>query len=141
MKKQKEQNQPIEEENNMDFLTIKKISKEEIEETKKQIKKRINKIKAIFVDKESAEKFEYLIERISFLIVHCKSLEHYINENGFQEMYIHGKGQFGYKESIQSQVYFKSLKSLNPLIKQLREIMKEQDKNLTDEDIDKAIGI
>ena len=65
--------------------------------------------------------------------VELTNLKKYNVENGIKEFYMNGKGQFGYKESVESKTYNTMIKNYIAVIKQLNEIL-PKDKSINVDD-------
>ena len=104
---------------------IEKRSTKEISEFNRQITTEKNKLLNIF--KDSANNIKKiaapLIENASYMKVELSHLKKYNIENGIKEFYMNGKGQFGYKESVESKTYNTMIKNYIAVIKQLNEIL------------------
>lgn len=125
-------------------MAAKKIqrTKEEIESINKKIAQKIDKIREIFINEELADEYDHLIKRIAFLAVNSQELEKALIEKGFVEEYQHGENQWGTKESVESAVYFKTIKSLNTITKQFRDILIAEDTlDKTTEEIEEQLEI
>ena len=64
-----------------------------------------------------------LIENVSYMKVELANLKKYNIEHGIKEFYMNGKGQFGYKESVESKTYNTMFKNYMAAIKQLNEML------------------
>lgn len=114
---------------------IEKRSAKEIAEFNRQITSEKNKLLNIFKESEANIKkiATPLIENASYMKVELSHLKKYNIENGIKEFYMNGKGQFGYKESVESKTYNTMIKNYIAVIKQLNEILpKDKTINLDD---------
>ena len=118
------------------------ISQEELEKKKKEIKKEQNRITKIFknVDKDVYDIAKNLIEEAAFMSATLKENRKYIEEHGVKEFYMNGKGQFGFKESVESKNYNAMIKNYTNLIKQLIDLLPKSDKKNAGEDLLKFIA-
>ena len=118
---------------------IKKRSAKEIAEYKRQITIEKNKLQKIFkaCDKNTQKIAHPLIENASYMKTELAHLKKYNIENGIKEFYMNGKGQFGYKESVESKTYNTMLKNYISVIKQLNEMLPEQNKINEEDEFDK----
>jgi hypothetical protein len=64
-----------------------------------------------------------LIENASYMKVELSYLKKYNIKNGNKEFYMNGKGQFGFKESVESKTYNTMMKNYMSVIKQLNEML------------------
>ena len=55
--------------------------------------------------------------------VELAHLKRYNIKNGIKEFYMNGKGQFGFKESVESKTYNTMIKNYMNVIKQLNEML------------------
>lgn len=113
------------EEEEIDINSIKERSAKEIAEFNRQITTEKNKLLNVFKDSESNIKkiATPLIENASYMKVELAHLKKYNIKNGIKEVYMNGKGQFGYKESVESKTYNTMIKNYIAVIKQLNEIL------------------
>lgn len=109
-----------------------------IEEYNKLIKQEKNKLVKIF--KESDDNIKKianpLIENASYMKVELANLKKYNIEHGIKEFYMNGKGQFGYKESVESKTYNIMIKNYMSVIKQLNELLPKGKSIPTDDGFD-----
>lgn len=119
-------------------VNIKKRSAKEIGEFNRQITTEKNKLLKVF--KESDKNIKKiaipLIENASYMKVELTHLKKYNVENGIKEFYMNGKGQFGYKESVESKTYNTMIKNYIAVIKQLNEILPKDKSINTDDDFE-----
>ena len=94
----------------------------EIAEYKRQITTEKNKLLKIFKDSDDNIKkiAGPLIENASYMKIELAHLKKYNIENGIKEFYMNGKGQFGFKESVESKTYNTMIKNYMNIIKQLK---------------------
>lgn len=116
-------------------INIKKRSAKEIGEFNRQITTEKNKLLKVFEesDKNIKKIAIPLIENASYMKVELTHLKKYNVENGIKEFYMNGKGQFGYKESVESKTYNTMIKNYIAVIKQLNEIL-PKDKSINADD-------
>lgn len=114
---------------------IKERSAKEIANFNRQITSEKNKLLNIFKDSEANVKkiAVPLIENASYMKVELAYLKKHNVENGIKEFYMNGKGQFGYKESVESKTYNTMIKNYIAVIKQLNEIL-PKDKSINADD-------
>ena len=119
-----------------------KITPEQYEKKKKQIKKQINKLTKIFkkIDVNIYNIAKNLIDEAAFMSVTLKENRKYIEEHGVKELYMNGKGQFGYKESVESKNYNTMIKNYTSVIKQLIDFLPKEEKKNAGEDLLKFIA-
>ena len=112
-------------EEEIDKTEFKERSPKEIAEYNRQITTEKNKLLNIFKDCDNNTKkiATPLIENASYMKVELAHLKKYNIENGIKEFYMNGKGQFGYKESVESKTYNTMIKNYMNVIKQLNEIL------------------
>ena len=117
---------------------IKERSAKEIAEFNRQITNEKNKLLKIFKDSDdNVKKIAIpLIENASYMKVELAHLKKYNIENGIKEFYMNGKGQFGYKESVESKTYNTMIKNYIAVIKQLNEILPKGKTINTDDGFD-----
>lgn len=115
-------------EEEIDKTEIKERSPKEIAEYNRQITTEKNKLLNIFKDCDNNTKkiATPLIENASYMKVELAHLKKYNIENGIKEFYMNGKGQFGYKESVESKTYNTMIKNYMNVIKQLNEILPKE---------------
>lgn len=97
----------------------------EIAEYNRQITNEKNKLTKIFqkCDDNIKKITNPLIENASYMKVELAHLKKYNIENGIKEFYMNGKGQFGYKESVESKTYGTMMKNYMAVIKQLNDML------------------
>lgn len=135
MTKQEEQEEQLI--NEMSMQLDKK--EQNLEEKNKKIKKQINRFKKLFkkADENKKKAAEGLIGNAAFMEVTLEELREEIKKNGVKEMYVNGKGQFGFKESVESKTYNAMLKNYISVIKQLNEMLPEKEKINEDDEFDR----
>ena len=118
------------------------ISKEELETKRKKIKQQKNKLKKIFnqLDKGTFSLVQNLINELAFMSVTLEENRQYIEEHGVKELYMNGKGQFGYKESVESKNYNAMIKNYSNIVKQLVDFLPDKEKKGAGEDLLKFIA-
>ena len=104
---------------------IEERSAKEIAEFNRQITNEKNKLLNIFKDSDdNIKKIAIpLIENASYMKVELAHLKKYNIKNGIKEFYMNGKGQFGYKESVESKTYNTMMKNYLSVIKQLNDML------------------
>ena len=75
-----------------------------------------------------------LIENVAYMKVELAHLKKYNIENGVKEFYMNGKGQFGYKESVESKTYCTMFKNYTSAIKQLNDLLPKSETIPTEDD-------
>ncbi len=97
----------------------------EIADYNRQITTEKNKLIKIFKNRdENIRKIANpLIENASYMKVELSHLKKYNIKNGIKEFYMNGKGQFGYKESVESKTYNTMMKNYLSVIKQLNDML------------------
>ncbi len=119
-----------------------KLTEEQLEEKKKKIKKQQNKFKNLFkqLDKDTLELVQNLINELAFMSVTLEDNRKHIEEYGVKELYMNGKGQFGYKESVESKNYNVMIKNYANIVKQLVDFLPKEEKKGAGEDLLKFIA-
>ena len=104
---------------------IEERSAKEIAEFNRQMTNEKNKMLNIFKDSDDNTKkiATPLIENASYMKVEFAHLKKYNIKNGIKEFYMNGKGQFGYKESVESKTYNTMIKNYIAVVKQLNDIL------------------
>ena len=124
---------------------IKKVLQDEIEPSKQEITvmkanitKEMNKLLKIFesADVNVQKIVKSLIENAAYMKCELKRLKEYNVEHGVKEFYQNGKGQCGYKESVESKTYNTMIKNYSSIIKQLNDYLPAGKKIDPDEDDD-----
>ena len=121
--------------NEIDNNLMQERSSKEIAEYNRQITTEKNKLLNIFKDSDvNIKKIATpLIENASYMKVELAHLKKYNIKNGIKEFYMNGKGQFGYKESVESKTYNTMIKNYMNAIKQLNELLPKDKKIDTDD--------
>ena len=119
-----------------------KLSAAQIAQKRKDIKKEKNKLSKIFknIDKNIFNIAQNLIDEAAFMSATLKENRTYIEEYGVKEFYMNGKGQFGYKESVESKNYNAMIKNYSNVIKQLIDFLPKEEKKNAGEDLLKFIA-
>ena len=115
----------MEEDRIIDKTVMQERTREEISEYNRQITTEKNKLTKIFASSEENIKkiASPLIENVSYMKVELANLKKYNIQNGIKEFYMNGKGQFGYKESVESKTYNTMFKNYMAAIKQLNDML------------------
>ena len=105
---------------------------------KKAITTEKNKLTNIFkkCDKNVKKIVSPLIENAAYMKVELANLKEHNIKYGIKEFYMNGKGQFGYKESVESKTYNNMIKNYMNAIKQLNEYLPKDEKINPDDDFD-----
>lgn len=119
-----------------------KLTKEELENKKKKIKQQKNKFNKIFkqLDKDTFSLVQNLINELAFMSVTLEENRQHIEEYGVKELYMNGKGQFGYKESVESKNYNAMIKNYTTVVKQLIDFLPKEEKKGAGENLLKFIA-
>ncbi len=119
-----------------------KINEEQLEKKKKKIKQEVSRLKRIFkqLDKNTFSLVQNLINEAAFMSVTLEENRQHIEKNGVKELYMNGKGQFGYKESVESKNYNTMMKNYTNVIKQLIDFLPKEEKKNAGEDLLKFIA-
>lgn len=119
-----------------------KLTKEQLENKKKKIKQQKNKLTKIFkqLDKNTLSLVQNLINEVAFMSVTLEENRTYIEEYGVKELYMNGKGQFGYKESVESKNYNAMIKNYTNVVKQLVDFLPKEEKKNAGEELLKFIA-
>jgi hypothetical protein len=114
-----------------------KLTIEQIEEKRKKIKKEKDKLDKIFkkMDKNRYDLVKNLIIEVAFMSITLEENREYIEEHGVKEFYMNGKGQFGFKESVESKNYNAMFKNYSNAIKQLVDFLPTEEKKNSGEDL------
>jgi len=128
----------MEDEKNIEEDLNKTRSSKEIAEYRREITKEKNKLNNIFKDcKDDVKKIAAtLIENASYMKVELAHLKKYNIKYGIKEFYMNGKGQFGYKESVESKTYNTMMKNYMGVIKQLNDMLPKGEKIPDDDGFD-----
>ena len=78
--------------------------------------------------KNKKELAENLLHNAAFMAISLDELKEDIKNYGVKEFYMNGKGQFGYKESVESKTYNVQMKNYMTIIKQLNDMMPQETK-------------
>ena len=119
-----------------------KINEQELVKKNANIAKEKKKINKLFVkiDKNKRAVVEKLIENVAFMSITLDELKEDIKMYGVKETYMNGSNQFGFKESIESKTYNTMLKNYMNAIKQLIDLLPEEEKKNAGEDLLKFIA-
>ena len=119
-----------------------KLTETELKEKRKKIKKITNELKKIFCnsDKNTLKLVENIIQELAFMSVTLEENRKYIEEHGVKEIYMNGKGQFGYKESVESKNYNAMIKNYTNLTKEIINFLPKSEKKGAGEDLLKFIA-
>lgn len=119
-----------------------KLSHEELAAKRKKIETLKNKFNKIFkqLDKPTFSLVQNLINELAFMSVTLEENRQHIEEFGVKEIYMNGKGQFGYKESVESKNYNAMIKNYTNVVKQLIEFLPKEEKKAVGEDLLKFIA-
>lgn len=114
-----------------------KLSAEELEQKRKKIKLLKNKVKKLFkeLDKSTFSLVENLINELAFMSVTLEDNRKHIEEYGVKEIYMNGKGQFGYKESVESKNYNAMIKNYTNVVKQIVDFLPKTEKKTAGEEL------
>ena len=117
--------------------TLEEISGQALIDKNKKIKKEKQKLKKIFnkVDKNKQTIVEKLIDNVAFMSITLDELKEDIKKHGVKEIYMNGSNQFGFKESIESKTYNTMLKNYMNAIKQLIDLLPDDEKKNAGEDL------
>ena len=121
---------------------LEEISGQALIEKNKKIKKEKQKLKKIFnkIDKNRQTIVEKLIDNVAFMSITLDELKEDIKKHGVKETYMNGNNQFGFKESIESKTYNTMLKNYMNAIKQLIDLLPDNEKKNAGEDLLKFIA-
>ena len=119
-----------------------RLSPEELTAKRKKIKTLKNRFNKLFkqLDKSTLSLVQNLINELAFMSVTLEENRQHIEEFGVKEMYMNGKGQFGYKESVESKNYNAMIKNYTNVVKQLVEFLPKEAKKTAGEDLLKFIA-
>lgn len=109
----------------IDKTAIQGRTKLEIAQYNRNITNEKNKLTKIFASSDDNIKkiAAPLIENVSYMRIELANLKKYNIEHGVKEFYMNGKGQFGYKESVESKTYNAMFKNYMAAIKQLNDML------------------
>ena len=121
---------------------LEEISGQALIEKNKKIKKEKQKLKKIFnkIDKNRQTIVEKLIDNVAFMSITLDELKENIKKYGVKETYMNGNNQFGFKESIESKTYNTMLKNYMNAVKQLIDLLPDDEKKNAGEDLLKFIA-
>lgn len=110
---------------NLEDAVNKTRTTKEIAEYNREITKEKKKLTKIFeeCDDNINKIANPLIENASYMKVELAHLKKYNIKNGIKEFYMNGKGQFGFKESVESKTYNTMMKNYMSVIKQLNDML------------------
>ncbi|MEL3973058.1 hypothetical protein AAEO50_12300 [Rossellomorea oryzaecorticis] len=110
-------------------------------EVQKKIKKELRRLNNIFKDIEQGKKdtVRSLIENAAFMSVILDELQQHIAENGTVSEYQNGANQWGTKISPEAQIYNSMIKNHMAIVKQLTDLLKDDDKDEDDDELMKFI--
>lgn len=119
-----------------------RIDEQELAKKNAAITKEKQKISKLFakIDKNKRDVVEKLIENVAFMSITLDELKEDIKIYGVKETYMNGSNQFGFKESIESKTYNTMLKNYMNAIKQLIDLLPDEEKKNTGEDLLKFIA-
>jgi len=119
----------MDETDNMEKTMMTERTVKEIAEYNRQITTEKNKLTKIFekCDNNIKKIANPLIENASYMKVELAHLKKYNIKNGIKEFYMNGKGQFGYKESVESKTYNTMMKNYLSVAKQLNDMLPKGD--------------
>ena len=111
-------------------------------EKNKKIKKEKQKLKKVFnkIDKNKQVIVEKLIDNVAFMSITLDELKEDIKKHGVKETYMNGNNQFGFKESVESKTYNTMLKNYMNAVKQLIDLLPDDEKKNAGEDLLKFIA-
>ena len=116
---------------------LEEISGQALIDKNKKIKKEKQKLKKIFnkIGKDKQTIVEKLIDNVAFMSITLDELKEDIKKYGVKETYMNGSNQFGFKESIESKTYNTMLKNYMNAVKQLIDLLPDDEKKNTGEDL------
>ena len=119
-----------------------RIDEQELAKKNAAITKEKQKISKLFakIDKNKRDVVEKLIENVAFMSITLDDLKEDIKIYGVKETYMNGSNQFGFKESIESKTYNAMLKNYMNAIKQLIDLLPDEEKKNAGEDLLKFIA-
>lgn len=122
----------------IDNTVMEQRTNREIAEYRRQITAEKNKLTKIFkeCDENTKKIAGPLIENASYMKAELYHLKQYNIKHGIKEFYMNGKGQFGYKESVESKTYNNMIKNYMSVIKQLNEMLPKGKAIDADDDFD-----
>lgn len=97
--------------------------------------KELNKLKRIFktIDKDKLSVVEKLIANAAFMAEQLDLLQNEIREKGCVSEYQNGENQWGTKKSPEVEIYNTMIKNYQSVVKQLVELLPDNDKYKGDE--------
>lgn len=121
---------------------LEEISGQALIDKNKKIKKEKQKLKKIFnkVEKNKQTIVEKLIDNVAFMSITLDELKEEIKKHGVKETYMNGSNQFGFKESVESKTYNTMLKNYMNAVKQLIDLLPDDEKKNAGEDLLKFIA-
>lgn len=119
-----------------------KIDEQELAKKNANMEKEKQKMNKIFakIDKNKKTIVEKLIDNVAFMSITLDELKEDIKIYGVKEIYMNGSNQFGFKESIESKTYNAMLKNYMNAIKQLIDLLPDEEKKNAGEDLLKFIA-
>lgn len=116
-----------------------KLSGQALIDKNNAIKKETQKFKKLFnkLPENKKKIAEKLIENASFMSITLDELKEDIKVYGVKETYMNGKDQFGFKESIESKTYHTMIKNYMNIIKQLNDMLPEEEKINEDDEFER----
>ena len=119
-----------------------KIDEQELAKKNTNMEKEKQKMNKIFakIDKNKKTIVEKLIDNVAFMSITLDELKEDIKIYGVKETYMNGSNQFGFKESIESKTYNAMLKNYMNAIKQLIDLLPDEEKKNAGEDLLKFIA-
>jgi len=119
----------IEENNSFSELERKKQAEIRFKKNDKLVKAEKKKLLKILskIDENLIKICDSLIENIAFMSVMLDDLIKTIKADGVKEVYMNGKGQFGYKKSVEVDVYNSMQKNYQSSAKLLIDILTKDD--------------
>ena len=102
---------------------------QELSTKEKRIKKELAKYKRVLknLEKDKKKIAENLMQNAAFMAVTLEDLQVIINEEGCVEEYQNGANQSGKKESTASQAYNKIIKNYMAALKQMCDLMPQEE--------------
>lgn len=119
-----------------------RIGEQELVKKNANMAKERQKLSKLFtkIDKNKRTVVEKLIENVAFMSITLDELKEDIKVYGVKETYMNGSNQFGFKESIESKTYNTMLKNYMNAIKQLIDLLPDEEKKNEGEDLLKFIA-
>lgn len=119
-----------------------KIDEQKLAKKNTNMEKEKQKMNKIFakIDKNKKTIVEKLIDNVAFMSITLDELKEDIKIYGVKETYMNGSNQFGFKESIESKTYNAMLKNYMNAIKQLIDLLPDEEKKNVGEDLLKFIA-